>query len=347
MFPIHGNHEFDPMNAQDMTLELDPVIDIISNAWRHWLTDEVYNQYRKNTYFDYKADTHPDVNPEFKRKMAKTRIISLNTQNCYFWNFYLLKEDNDPKNELEWLENTLREMEQTGEVAIIIGHMSPGVPDCLNEVSSRLKVLFDRFQHVIRLNLFGHTHMEEFEVIRAVEDSNKAVGVNILTSSFTTYTDTNPSIRVITLDVETKLPVKISTYTFDLLKANQDDKYAKFEFNHEMTEEYLMSNLSPSAFLDLSKKFATNKLLADKYIMNKFARSTHGYTLSARCGSQCRRKLSCYTGYSTFFETQECYKWYDVFNFNQLFVDIREVPDSEIIASFILELMYGVWVERI
>ena len=59
IFPIHGNHEFNPMNAQDMSLQLDPVIDIISNEWRHWLTDEVYDQYRKNTYFDYKADTGP------------------------------------------------------------------------------------------------------------------------------------------------------------------------------------------------------------------------------------------------------------------------------------------------
>ena len=322
------------MNCEDMTLELDPVIDIISNAWKHWLTDEVYNQYRKNTYFDYKADTHPDVNPEFKRKMAKTRIISLNTQNCYFFNFYLLKEYNDPKKELEWLENTLREMEQTGEVAIIIGHMSPGVPDCLNEVSSRLRVLFDRFQHVIRLNLFGHTHMEEIEVVRAMED-NKAVGVNYLTSSFTTFTDTNPSLRVITLDVETKLPVKISTYTVDLKKANQDDEYAKFMFNHEMTEDYGLLNLSPSSILNLTQSFATNEESAKKYIANKSARSPSAYAEAESCDSKCRRKLSCYTSFSTYFETVECYKWYD------------NLLDVKSIASFIFESMYGVWVEKL
>eukprot|EP00343_Euplotes_focardii_P005171 CAMPEP_0205814548 /NCGR_PEP_ID=MMETSP0205-20121125/19783_1 /ASSEMBLY_ACC=CAM_ASM_000278 /TAXON_ID=36767 /ORGANISM="Euplotes focardii, Strain TN1" /LENGTH=50 /DNA_ID=CAMNT_0053098899 /DNA_START=11 /DNA_END=163 /DNA_ORIENTATION=- len=45
----------------------------------------------------------------------------------------------------------------------------------------------------------------------------------------------------------------------DLLKANEDDKYAIFEKNHEMIEAYELDDLSPNSFFDLSLKFKDNE----------------------------------------------------------------------------------------
>jgi len=256
VFPIHGNHEFNPMNTQDFNIEIDPVVEFVANSWEHWLTPEVREEYIRNSYFSYDATTHPDTNEEFRRKMEKTRIISLNTNNCYMYNFYLIGQLNDPKQQLEWLEELLRTMEQNGEVGIIIGHMPPGIADCLNDVSLRLNVLLDRFQHIVRLNLYGHTHYEEFEVIRSIGDK-KPIGMNHVAPSITTFFGQNPSIRAITLDVKTKLPVKIETYTFDIKKANENDEDAKFVKDHELTETYGMPDLSPRSFLDLTTSFAS------------------------------------------------------------------------------------------
>lgn len=270
IFPIHGNHEFNPMNVQDFNKKIDPVIEYVSEAWSKWLTPEVKEEYLKKTYYSYDAVTHPDTTPEFKRKMTGTRIIAMNTQNCYFFNFQLVGQTNDPGQELEWLEATLRDVEAKNEVAIIVGHISPGVPDCLSVVSLRLRALMDRFQHVVRLNLFGHTHNEEFEVVRSVGDG-KPINVNHLTPSFTTFTGRNPSFRAITLDVKTKLPVKIQTYTVFLDKANVDDENAKFVFSHELASEYRMDDLRPSNFLNITTRFMTDEDLAVKYKYNMYA----------------------------------------------------------------------------
>lgn len=259
VFPIHGNHEFDPMNTQDFDLEVDPVIQLVSQAWTHWLSEEALEEYRTNTFFSMKVGDHPNVSDDFKKKMNKTRIIAYNSQDCYIYNFYIIGQMNDPGQQFEWLENLLRQMEKDGEVAIFIGHMSPGTSDCASVVSSRLRVLSERFQHIIRLNLFGHTHDEEFEVIRSVGD-NKPIGVNHLTSSMTTFIGRNPSFRVITLDAKTKLPLKIETFSIDIGEANKNDEKAMFTRHHELTEAYEMKDLSPKSFLNLTDRFKNDSV---------------------------------------------------------------------------------------
>lgn len=330
VFPIHGNHEFDPMNIQDFNLKLNPVIELISEAWAHWLPEDVKEQYLKNTYFSFKASDYPNTTDEFKRKMKNTRIISLNTQNCYVYNFHLMDQFYDPGHQLEWLENLLREMEKTGEVAIIIGHMSPGTSDCANIISTRMRAIYDRFQHVIRLSLFGHTHMEEFEVIRSMTDK-KPVGVNHISPSLTTFTNQNPSFRAITLDVVTKLPVKIETYTFDLQKANKDDSYAKFFFSHEFAVEYGLPDLSPASLFDLTQDFKSDEYLALKYKSNMFAHSPESTkTLKEGCDQACRNRLSCRTSNSSFRDVRTCYSLFEY--------------DTDVFASYIFDIIYNEWV---
>lgn len=270
LYPIHGNHEFDPMNVQDFSLEIDPVINIVADSWKEWMTEDAYRQYKENTFYSMMASDHPDITPEFAKKMEKTRIIGYNSQNCYIYNFFTIGQHNDPMHQLEWLENLLRQMEEDGEVAIFIGHMSPGTSDCISEVSSRLRAIFDRFQHIIRLNLFGHTHREEYEVIRSVKDQ-KAIGVNFLAPSMTTLENQNPSFRVITLDAETKLPLRIETHTFDITEANKDDANAEFFFDHDLIQEYGLQDLRPQSFLELSHRFMDDEDLIIRYSVNMFA----------------------------------------------------------------------------
>lgn len=332
VFPIHGNHEFDPMNTQDFDLAKDPVIDLIGEVWNHWMTPEVNKEYIENSYFSYDAVTHPDTTPKFKRKMEKTRIIALNTQNCYFYNFFLFGQMNDPGQELDWLENLLREMEKNGEVGIIIGHMSSGVADCLTNVSGRLKILLDRFQHIVRLSLYGHTHDEEFEVIRSVGD-NKPIGVNHIAPSITTFTGRNPSFRAITLDVKTKLPVKIETYTLDIVKANKDDQFAEFTLHHELSEDYGIPDLSPKSMFDVTTRFKTDEKLALKYKYNMSAGGRNSKAvLEKGCDEKCRRMLSCHTSNAAFVDARQCMATFDF--------------DWKVIQSYVFDIVYGAWVNK-
>lgn len=239
-------------------------------------------------------------------------------------------QTNDPGQELEWLEALLRQMEKDGEIAIFIGHMSPGTSDCMSEISSRLRSLFDRFQHIIRLNLFGHTHQEEFEVIRAFEDG-KPIGVNHLAASMTTFTGMNPSFRVITLDAETMLPLKMETHALNIGKANEDDAEAVFKLDHEMVEEYGMEDLSPHSFLKLADSFKYDEEQAIKYHMNMFS---SGPRVEPKCDKHCRNLLACKTAYSVYSEARGCMSWLDI------------LKDIWSLESYLFDWLNGKWVVR-
>lgn len=137
VYPIQGNHEFSPMNLQDLSEENNMVIDMISNVWRDWMTPDVYEQFRKKSFYDNLASNHPKATEELKSKMEGTRIIAMNLQSCYFFNFYLFSELGDELHELDWLEKTFREMEIKGEKAIVIAHIPPGAHDCMEPFSRR------------------------------------------------------------------------------------------------------------------------------------------------------------------------------------------------------------------
>lgn len=70
VFPIHGNHEFSPMNLQDMSLgEKDEQIRLMAEAWKDWLSPEAYDQFRKKSYYDMLISDHPLASEELKQKM--------------------------------------------------------------------------------------------------------------------------------------------------------------------------------------------------------------------------------------------------------------------------------------
>jgi len=87
--------------------------------------------------------------------------------------------------------------------------------ECIHPYGVRLRALFERYQHVIRFGLSGHTHNEEFEVFRSFND-NMPIGTNHISSSLTTYTGKNPSFTLIELDAEFLIPLNYYTYYYDL-----------------------------------------------------------------------------------------------------------------------------------
>lgn len=81
--------------------------------------------------------------------------------------------------------------------------------------------MVDRFTHVIRGQFFGHSHNDEFEVVRSYKD-NSPVGTVYIAPSFTTFTDHHPSFRIFEIDSETNVPVNYYQYRLDLDKWNKD-----------------------------------------------------------------------------------------------------------------------------
>ena len=162
-------------------------------------------------------------------------------------NWYLWEVLSDPGDELAWLESVLKDMEAKGEQAIFLGHIPTN--DCLRAWGSRFQALADRYQHIIRFGLFGHSHDEKFYLTRSVGAYNesKPITFNSIMAPSTTYKGKNPSFAVYEIDEETMLIVNITTYYFNITKANEENK-PEWEPYHNILQTYGMADASPRSF---------------------------------------------------------------------------------------------------
>lgn len=85
-----------------------------------------------------------------------SKVIALNTQTCNDQNWYILGERYDLGGQLAFLEAELAEIEAAGGVAVIIQHIQPR--NCQYQYGARFQALMERYQHVVRFGLMGHTH---------------------------------------------------------------------------------------------------------------------------------------------------------------------------------------------
>lgn len=109
----------------------------------------------------------------------------------------------------------------------------------------------DRYQHIIRFGLFGHSHDEEFFLTRSVNvngnlTDTKPTHFNSILAPTTTYTGKNPSFAVYEIDEETMLIVNATTYYFNITKANLGNP--EWEVMHNILDAYGIEDMSPQSF---------------------------------------------------------------------------------------------------
>ena len=106
----------------------------------------------------------------------------------------------------------------------------------------------ERFYHIIRFGLFGHTHNEDYQLSMSFTHPDRAVGLSSIGGSVTTYEGRNPSFAVVEFDAQTMLPINMKTYYFDLEKANASDFDSPgWTFLHDWKETYLLVDMSPAS----------------------------------------------------------------------------------------------------
>ncbi|CDW86227.1 ser thr protein phosphatase family protein [Stylonychia lemnae] len=282
VFAAIGNHDFGNSHQQDFN-NGDQTLDLLADQWSIWLEDQAKEQFQKTGYYAQKL----------KLKSGKiynnSNVIMLNTEACYNVNFYIWSYRNDPGNQLEWLNRTLHEYEENNQIAIVIAHIPPSYHECNHGWSVRIKSIFDRFQHIIRFQTYGHEHYEMHNIVRSVMDS-KPVGVQFWSASLTPMDLNFPSVRVFELDEEHLIPIRAHTY---FLNINEDQP--QWLKHHEMTQLYEMDDLSPKSFDILSEKIKEEEYMALKYQSTKFIDALPDQSLAWTK----RMKMNLYSNFST------------------------------------------------
>lgn len=285
VFPLQGNHDVWPVNVQSFN-EPNAIVQNLTHVWNYWLDANAIKTFSKAGYYYQYFELKSDAN---KKYFNDTRVLGVTTQTCNEQNWYLWEVLSDPGDELAWLESVLKDMDAKGEKAILLGHIP--THGCLRAWGSRFQALADRYQHIIRFGLFGHSHDETFFLTRSVGAMNESrpLAFNSILAPTTTYQGKNPSFAVYDIDEETMLITDITTYFFNITQANLGNP--KWEVYHNILEAYGMEDASPASFHKFAQRVHDDEHTAMNLNMWNAKSGPDGPIES--CDSNCRRGAYC------------------------------------------------------
>ena len=206
IYPAIGNHENAP--CDQFHGEEKELLEGLADIFRPYLDDDAYETFKKYGYYTLLAKNN-------------LRIISLNGLLCDSFNFHLLYDSSQPRQMFKWLENVLSDAEKNNEIVHIIDHIPMPNSHHTIECASRLKILMDRYQNIIRGYFSGHSHDEYLVMVHEYYDPEKATQINYVSSSLTTYTGKQPSFRMYLIDKKELYVQDFVQYRMNLTDSNE------------------------------------------------------------------------------------------------------------------------------
>lgn len=286
VFPALGNHEGEPVDSFPLpgisgNISISWLYEALAKQWSRWLPESTVLTLKKGGF--YAVNAFPGL-----------KIVSLNMNYCNSLNWWLLLNDTDPEHELSWLVAQLQDSEIKGEKVHIIGHIPPGVSDCLRVWSDNYHKIISRYEDTVRSQFFGHTHMDELEVFYDAQNKKRALGVAYLAPSATTYNSGNPAYRIYTVDGNypnsTWAVLDHETFTMNLTEANNNpNNEPKWSLEYSALKAYNMTSLHPQEWDRVLRLMEDDGVLFDKF--HRFY-SKHN-PLQKPCDADCRKNLLC------------------------------------------------------
>ncbi|KAJ8733254.1 hypothetical protein PYW08_001552 [Mythimna loreyi] len=210
--PVIGNHESQPTN------QFAPATVVGKDLNTTWLYDALVRKW--GFYLDDEAKANLRDRGEFSiRVRPGLRVISLNNNVAYKFNWWLVYDPLDAKRHLEWLIQELYKAEQAGDKVHILAHIPPGVSDLTHTWTREYNRIVNRFSKTITAEFNGHTHSDEFKIFYNLTDGNP-INMAWGAGSTTTYSDYNLNYKIFDFNPVTYLPESIVNYVYNLTEAN-------------------------------------------------------------------------------------------------------------------------------
>lgn len=278
VFPALGNHEAVPINSFPVQnpshFNNEWLYSKIAKEWGEFLPQSTLDTVRRGGFYAVKA-------------ADRLRIVSLNTNFCYTYNWWLLYNSTDPEGQLQWLVNELQAAEDAGDKIILIGHIPPGFNECTKVWSNQFHKIINRYESTITAQMYGHLHSDELQVYYDLYEPQRPISVVYVAPSVTTYREQNPGYRVYIVDGNhsnaTWTVTDHETYVMNVTDANITDE-PRWELEYVAKKEYGLGSLSPSEWSDLTARIKDDDKLFQKYY--KFLNKLHP---KDTCDADCKK----------------------------------------------------------
>ncbi|ESP02348.1 hypothetical protein LOTGIDRAFT_92630, partial [Lottia gigantea] len=278
-----GNHESSPVNSFPPPFitgnrSISWLYDALAEDWSTWLPNTTISTIKRGAFYE--------VSP-----FRGFRIVSINTNFCNNRNWWLLLNATDPAGQLQWLINILQQAENNQEKVHIIGHIPPGIKDCLRAWSWNYYKIVNRYESTIVAQFFGHTHNDHFEVFYDENDLKRPLNIAYISPSVTPYSDLNPGFRIYTVDGNYNgsswAVLDHETYLLNLTSTNMYNT-PKWTLEYSAKKAYGMNALNPADWDILITKMSTNNTLLNTFYRYYFKSRPDG-----SCDETCKKKVLC------------------------------------------------------
>ncbi|XP_023015457.2 sphingomyelin phosphodiesterase 1 isoform X1 [Leptinotarsa decemlineata] len=282
---VIGNHEAVPLNVfappnpeiEEAGLSSQWMYTLFSKVWKPWLAAEALRTVKSQGYYALEVN-------------SKLKIIALNNNLCYNYNWWVLYDTNFLLQQIKFLCRELQESEKKDQFVHIIAHVPVGNKECIEPWEENFNAIVERFSHIIKGQFYGHTHTDEMKIFY---DSSKApVNLGYNGASLTPWVKFNPNYKIITVDPTTYDVLDIDTYIFNLAEANANPEMTPRWFKlYSMKEAYGLDHLTPEKFDQLAVKMFRNNTLTELYW--RFSVRDGDLARKDGCNRECKKELLC------------------------------------------------------
>lgn len=130
----------------------------------------------------------------------KLRVIALNTNVCYIFNWWTFYDSSIMKTQLQWLHDTLQEAEKNDEKVHILSHMYNGHEDNHKPCSREYRRIIDRFSDIVVSEFHGHTEYFDVNVVYRENNPSDPVSIAFSGGSVASFIEVNRNYIVYSID---------------------------------------------------------------------------------------------------------------------------------------------------
>ncbi|KAI4462523.1 sphingomyelin phosphodiesterase [Holotrichia oblita] len=298
IYSVLGNHEphplnvFAPLEVQDDALSTQWLFDLSADIWSKWLDEDALATVRLGGYYTVL------VKPGF-------RIVAINSNVAYTFNWWLLYDDVDPYGQLQWLADTLYQAELNGERVHILSHVPSNGGSTYSIWSREYRRVIDRFAGIISGAFNGHSHNDELILYHSLENPSQPISVAWNGGSLTTFSDKNPNYKLFKIDAENFEVVDYEVWAFNLTSANlTPDITPDWFMLYSFKDVYGLSGAAPQDVRQLALNMASDRSVVEQYF--RFSSRYADTALSGGCNDGCLRNLLCKLLRSEFNDYTQC-----------------------------------------
>ena len=170
----------------DTSLSIQWLYDHVTKLWGEQLPPDALDTVQQSGY--YTTIIRPGL-----------RLIALNNNVCYVFNWWILYEVTSIQTQFQWLHDVLLDAEAAGEKVHILAHV-PNGEDYHKPCSREFRRIVDRFHGIISAQFHGHREYFGFNIF--YENNNESLPINIAWDggSLASYSRVNRNYVVNTID---------------------------------------------------------------------------------------------------------------------------------------------------